>query len=115
MKTIKKNIHKYSKNKAVLLSVVFALAVPIALIALPDTTRTFYNAEDVVVHTDKVDNKKEENAVATSTKPVVVHIKTPKAVRAIYMTSCVASTPSFRKDLVSLIRSEEHTSELQSH
>lgn len=40
-------------------------------------------------------------------KPPVVHLKTPKPLKAIYMTSCVAGTPSLRGRLVSLIDETE--------
>ena len=38
---------------------------------------------------------------------VVTHIPTPEAVRAIYMTQCVAGTPSFRERLITLIEETE--------
>ncbi len=34
---------------------------------------------------------------------VVTHVETPEPMRAIYMTACVAATPSFRNQLVSLV------------
>jgi len=37
----------------------------------------------------------------------MLHIETPEQVKAIYMTSCVAGTPSFREKLVSLINETE--------
>ncbi|MCA9358060.1 hypothetical protein KC902_02240 [Candidatus Kaiserbacteria bacterium] len=40
-------------------------------------------------------------------RPVVQHVPLPEAVKAIYMTSCVAGTPSFRTKLVELIRATE--------
>ncbi len=43
----------------------------------------------------QIDVEEEEVFIAT-------HIKTPEAVKAIYMTQCVAGTPSFRKDLVKI-------------
>lgn len=43
------------------------------------------------------------SVVATNTKPVVTHLKTPKAVRAIYMTSWVAGSPKLRSCLIDLI------------
>jgi hypothetical protein len=53
-------------------------------------------------------------AAETSTEPVMVdtrtvvkHVPLPSAVKAIYMTSCVAGTPTFRTKLVELIRSTE--------
>ncbi len=54
--------------------------------------------------------------VATSTihavapapvKPVVSHIKTPDAVRAIYMTQCAVGTPSLRDSLVKMAEATE--------
>ncbi|HEY4502291.1 MAG TPA: putative glycoside hydrolase [Candidatus Paceibacterota bacterium] len=103
MKTIKKHIRKYSNDKAVLFSIAFVLAVPIALFALPDVTKTQYTARDIVTESQETDNE----APSTTTKPPVAHMKTPEAVRAIYMTSCVVGTPSFREDLVSLVEETE--------
>lgn len=40
-------------------------------------------------------------------KPAVAHIATPKEVKAIYMSQCVAGTPSFRDSLVELIDTTE--------
>jgi hypothetical protein len=45
--------------------------------------------------------------VISDTRPVVSHVPMPPQVKAIYMTSCVAGTPSFRDRLVSLIESTE--------
>ena len=38
---------------------------------------------------------------------VATHVKTPEAVKAIYMTQCVVSTPSFRDSLVKLVEETE--------
>lgn len=43
----------------------------------------------------------------TPQKPFVQHISTPDVVKAIYMTQCVAGTPSFRAELVDLIEETE--------
>ncbi len=56
------------------------------------------NSQDIKKNTELV--KPEKVFVAT-------HVKTPKAVKAIYMTQCVVSTPSFRKSLVKLIEATE--------
>jgi len=40
-------------------------------------------------------------------KPTVSHIKTPEQVRAIYMSACAASDPSFREKLVALATTTE--------
>lgn len=52
----------------------------------------------------------EETTEATSSKPfvpLVTHIKTPEPLKALYMTACVASTPSWRESLKSLIENTE--------
>lgn len=41
------------------------------------------------------------------TRPVVRHVSLPPQVKAIYMTSCVAGTPSFRQELVRLVQETE--------
>ncbi len=46
-------------------------------------------------------------AAVEALPPKVVHLATPKAQKIIYMTSCVAGTPSFRKDLVKLVEDTE--------
>src|SRR3989338_4812057 len=46
-------------------------------------------------------------AAAPLPPPPVVHLATPKAQKVIYMTSCVAGTPSFRNDLVKLVEETE--------
>ena len=40
-------------------------------------------------------------------EPLVIHLKTPEPVRALYMTSCIAGTPSLRKRLVSIAEETE--------
>lgn len=41
------------------------------------------------------------------TRPVQTHVPLPEAVKAVYMTSCVAGTPSFRDSLIALIDETE--------
>jgi hypothetical protein len=49
-----------------------------------------------------------EIAVAAAARePPVIHLKTPEPLKAIYITSCVAGTPSFRAELVRLIEETE--------
>ncbi|MCD5382006.1 MAG: putative glycoside hydrolase [Candidatus Pacebacteria bacterium] len=45
--------------------------------------------------------------VIADTRPVVRHVPLPEQVKAIYMSSCVAGTPSFRSSLVRLINETE--------
>lgn len=55
---------------------------------------------------DSVSDNLEELPVV-DTRPTVEHIPLPPQVKAIYMTSCVAGTPSFRERLVNLIKETE--------
>ena len=48
-----------------------------------------------------------DNVTTTVTKKVVKHIPTPDPVKAIYMTACVAGTPSWRESLRNLIMETE--------
>lgn len=47
------------------------------------------------------ENEPEDN------RPVVQHVPIPEQVKTIYMTSCVAGTPSFREELVELMQETE--------
>src|SRR3989344_3543496 len=47
------------------------------------------------------------NRSAEPQKPVAMHIPTPSAVKAVYMSQCAAGTPSFREDLMRLIDTTE--------
>lgn len=60
--------------------------------------------EDVETESETVEVEK---AVVDDTRPVVTHVPLPEEVKAIYMTSCVVGTPSFRQKLVDLIATTE--------
>ena len=47
------------------------------------------------------------DVVKTPEPPPVIHLPTPEPLKAIYMTSCVAGTPSFRAELVKLVEETE--------
>lgn len=60
----------------------------------------------------KIETATTTPSVATSTRTgahgsIVTHVQTPEAVKAIYMTACVASTPSFREKLVNIADTTE--------
>ncbi len=48
-----------------------------------------------------------EPEIPVEIKPIATHITTPKNVRAVYMSSWVASTPSIRQKIIDLIDSSE--------
>lgn len=51
--------------------------------------------------------KEKDETVEIDTREVVNHVPLPDSVKTIYMTSCVAGTPSFRTKLIELIRETE--------
>jgi hypothetical protein len=65
-------------------------------VLIPYFFRTSYSAEIL----------KEEIAQAEE-KPIVVHLPTPTPLKAIYMTACVAATPSWRNSLKAMIEETE--------
>ena len=69
------------------------------------------NSVTIAKQSSKEESKKIEEEIKTEevvdSRPVVKHVPLPEQVKAIYMTSCVAGTPSFRTKLVELIRETE--------
>ena len=63
-------------------------------------------AEDIAAEAG-VDSPALAPAPVEDNRPVVQHQPLPEQVRAIYMTSCVAGTPSFRTRLIELMRETE--------
>lgn len=61
---------------------------------------------DVIESFESEENLNLPEPVVDSRK-TIKHVPLPEAVKAIYMTACVAGTPSFRTKLVELIRSTE--------
>ena len=97
-------------------SIVFILIAVVAIVVLlsiigPRLASYSYNVNEVVAPI---------KAISTSTKPAVVepapivhiatHIPTPTAVKALYMTSWVAGTPSLRSKVVSILDTTEANS-----
>jgi hypothetical protein len=90
-----------------------ALLIVTAVWQVPQWTATSYEApldqsisapSAVVAQTDDVVRAQ---ATSSDTRPVVHHVPMPDAVKAIYMSACVAGTPAFRQDLVDLIMGTE--------
>lgn len=102
MKQTPRKVNKEGKYKLVLLSAAFLVAAPVVIYTLPSVTKTNYEAE--AEQGTHVATAEEESG---SPLPRVLHVAIPESVRAIYMTSCVAGTPSFREDLVELIEETE--------
>jgi hypothetical protein len=91
----KKNVELY--RIGAVLVILFTFSLIGLYIGVPAFSEVHYKGELV--------------SVATTTPEVLVkkatHLDTPEAVKGIYMTSCVASTPSLRNGLVKLIDETE--------
>lgn len=55
----------------------------------------------------KTETKTEEKISTASSTPIVKHLPTPEPLKGIYMSACVAATPSFRAKLVKLVEETE--------
>ena len=53
------------------------------------------------------DESTDEELPEEPAKPSVAHVKTPDAVKAVYMSQCAAGTPSFRESLIKLLDETE--------
>lgn len=74
----------------------------LGIVVVPYTNKSNYS--------DLKNNYKGINTIATTTeitKKETIHIKTPDAVKAIYMTACVAGTPKWRTSLKKMINDTE--------
>jgi hypothetical protein len=75
-----------------------------AQIALPEALQTTYERTggEIVRTAEPKDDRSYDDL-----RPVQTHVPLPGAVKAVYMTSCVAGTPSFRNSVISLIDETE--------
>ena len=63
-----------------------------------------------VISTKEIEIEKEETVVIeepVDNREVISHVPLPEQVKTIYMTSCVAGTPSFRQRLTALVKETE--------
>ena len=94
-----KSKNKISRTSLIISGVLAAGFISFLYFGIPTFTPTTYNALGLASEFDK------QNATTTTSsdttqipeekKFVATHIQTPEAVKAIYMTSWVAGTPSF--------------------
>jgi len=74
---------------------------------------SFFDVESGVVRTlgtemkEQIEPLLESRTTVADDRPVVDHVPLPEQVKAIYMTSCVAGTPSFRNRLIELMKETE--------
>lgn len=94
------------------LVVVLVAIVLLSGVFLPDPKPVSYSAGGIVKAgtieaTTSSETLKAPAMPAVDTRPTVAHVPLPDQVKAIYMTSCVVGTPSFRQQLVDLITATE--------
>ncbi|MCI5108827.1 MAG: putative glycoside hydrolase [Candidatus Pacebacteria bacterium] len=78
------------------------VGILIVWFVVPAIFATSYSSTDPMTTVAKEESK--EDLVET-TKPI--YVETPEQVKTIYMTACVAGTPSFRDDLVEIVEDTE--------
>lgn len=61
----------------------------------------------LTIQTDEQIKQLAEKVVVVDDREIVQHVPLPEQVKSIYMTSCVAGTPTFRTQLIDLIRKTE--------
>lgn len=89
--------------------IVAAALFVVSYTTLPNISPLEYDSTPRVAVTEKEIEETETQIEQETTDPreVVEHEPLPTHVRAIYMTSCVAGTPTFRRSLVDLIEETE--------
>ncbi len=91
-----------------IMGVVLLGAIAASASALPSLLPTTYDSAVAVLPKTATTTKPAEvPKVIPDTRPVVLHVPLPNAVKSIYMTACVAGTPTFRDKLVALIERTE--------
>lgn len=72
-----------------------------AYLIIPQVLPISYSSEEILATPQGVELVEQEEVLTSA------HVETPSAVKAIYMTQCVAGTPSFRDSLVTLVEETE--------
>jgi len=98
------------KYVGVTLGVLAGLLVLLSYVSIPDGDLAYQKGEALALKTSNAAADTPavaEAPVAVDVRPVTTHVPLPRQVKAIYMTSCVAGTPSFREKLLTLARETE--------
>ncbi len=100
------NTHKYNKN---IFFVILATIILVCLLSfvVPLFFSNEYVRESLSAEVGGVFAAEENLPLIEKKIKPVSHLKTPEELKAIYMTACVASTVSFKSDLVNLIEETE--------
>jgi len=91
----------FFKRRRSLVGVLFFAFLPVVYLMGPK----FFSAG--IENYNKKNLTNDTNPTSVETKVKALHVSTPSAVKGIYMTSCVAGTPSLREGLVNLVETTE--------
>lgn len=92
-------MRKKNSGSALIILIGIFIFLGLILLIIPSFFPTVYSITGVIATSSSSEK--------VPVKPQVIHIKTPAQVKAIYMTQCVAGTPSFRASLVKLVEETE--------
>jgi hypothetical protein len=95
---------KYAASAAV---AVFLLLLLGSFVSWPNPEYEHVKGEVNVAVAKSEDAKPLIEVAKVDNRPVITHVPLPKPAKIIYMTSCVAGTPSFRDKLVAFINETE--------
>lgn len=95
------------KHTAIIAVALFVLFLIGSFVSWPNAKYEYVKGDVNVAVAKSEEAKPKEEAKPVDTRGVVKHVPLPKPAKIIYMTSCVAGTPSFRDKLVALINDTE--------
>jgi hypothetical protein len=101
---MKKKMKKKTNHK--ILIIIFAVALIVFVFFTFFSNTASYVAENLNNDPASHEATQDETKVSES----VAHIETPEPMKALYMTACAASTPSFREHLLGLLDTTEFNS-----
>lgn len=97
-------MQKYAALGAVLVFILFLIA---SFVSWPNAEYEYVKGDINVAVAKSEEVKVREEKAPVDNREVIKHVPLPKPAKIIYMTSCVAGTPSFRDKLVALINETE--------
>ena len=95
------------KHTAIVAVGLFVLFLIGSFVSWPNAKYEYVKGDVNVAVAKSEEVKPKEEVKPVDTREVVKHVPLPKPAKIIYMTSCVAGTPSFRDKLVTLINETE--------
>lgn len=94
------------KHVSIGLMIFLGLFAVLSYTSIPRSDLSYQKATAQTAEEER-QGREQVESVPPDTRSVVKHVPLPSQVKAIYMTSCVAGTPSFREKLITLMRETE--------